>query len=224
MSGQLPLLYSFRRCPYAIRARMALAVSEGRVSLREVVLRDKPEELLAASPKGTVPVLVLPDGKVIEESLEIMEWALLQNDPQRWLAFGNGEDDVETCRDAQTLIAQNDTFFKKHLDGYKYPDQHLKMSASEHREQCEIFLAGLTLRLEKGEFLLGPEVSLADVAIFPFVRQFAQVDREEFDATTDARLRRWLEFFLESILFKAVMIKVAPWVPGDAEIAFPASL
>ncbi len=214
----LPILYSFRRCPYAIRARMAIASSEVRVALREVVLRNKPQEFLAASPKGTVPVLVLPQGEVIEESLEVMDWALAINDPQGWLLF----DDEARRQEAKKLIEENDSCFKKNLDGYKYPEQHPDRSAMAHREQGEMFLNQLDHRLADANYLSGPRASLADIAIFPFVRQFAQVDRDWFNQASYPRLRTWLDRFVDSELFREVMIKVDPWTPGSPVLSFPA--
>jgi glutathione S-transferase len=213
----LPVLYSFRRCPYAIRARMAIATSEVHVALREIVLRNKPQELLAASPKGTVPVLVLPQGEVIEESLEVMDWALSCNDPQNWLL----RDDETLRRAAKKLIHENDSIFKSNLDGYKYPEQHPERTATAHREQGEIFLDQLNRRLGEADYLLGPQVSLADIAIFPFIRQFAQVDRNWFDASTYQRVRAWLDGFVESEVFEKVMVKLDPWVPGSPALPFP---
>jgi len=218
---RLPILYSFRRCPYAIRARMAIATSEVRVSLREVVLRNKPQELLEASPKGTVPVLVLPDGKVIEGSLEVMQWALSLNDPEGWLM----PDDEERRQEAEQLIAENDSSFKRNLDGYKYPDRQPGQTAEAHRQQAEMFLTRLNDRLNdrlrETNHLLGPKASLADIAIFPFVRQFARVDPDWFDGTSYEPLRNWLDRFSESNLFKRVMIKGDPWTPGNSVLEFP---
>jgi glutathione S-transferase len=218
--SSLPVLYSFRRCPYAIRARMAIAASEIRVALREVALREKPQELLAASPKGTVPVLVLPQGEVIEESLEVMDWALSLNDPQGWLLL----EDEARRQYAKKLIEENDSFFKPTLDGYKYPEQHPDRSAMAHREQGEIFLEKLNHRLTEADYLVGPRASLADIAIFPFVRQFAQVDRDWFDEARYQRLKIWLDAFVDSELFRRVMIKVDPWVPGSPVLSFPSQI
>jgi glutathione S-transferase len=188
-----PILYSFRRCPYAIRARLALAVSETAVEHREVKLRDKPAEMLAASPKGTVPVLVLPDGAVVDESLDIMRWALARNDPEDWLA---GDD--------PTLIAANDGAFKHHLDRYKYPDRY-PADGVDHRAAALAILHGLEARLGEHAYLSGARFGLTDAAILPFVRQFAAVDREWFDVQDLARVQGWLEAGLGSALFARVM-------------------
>lgn len=201
-----PVLYSFRRCPYAMRARMALLESGTDVELREVVLRDKPAEMLTASPKGTVPVLVLPDGQVIDESLEVMRWALARNDPLAWLA-----------RDDATLIADCDATFKHHLDRYKYPDRH-GSDPVEHRASGLVWLGGLEVRLAGPENLCGDAVGLADIAIFPFVRQFAVTDRTWWDAQDLPRVRAWLDQHVGSDRFARAMLRVPPWRAGDAPV------
>ncbi len=205
-----PVLYSFRRCPYAMRARMALWVSGTRCELREVKLSDKPAELLAASPKGTVPVLVLPDGRVIDESLAIVRWALERHDPKGWLV---GDD--------AALIATNDDGFKHHLDRYKYPSRYPGSDPDDHRGQGLLFLRGLESRLETHSYLSGPNRTLADIAIFPFVRQFAHTDRSWFEAQPLPQLKGWLERHLTSDLFTAVMAKFDPWKPGDQPVLWP---
>jgi glutathione S-transferase len=203
MSLTDPILYSFRRCPYAIRARLALAVSGIAVEHREVKLRDKPAEMLAASPKGTVPVLVLPDGQVIDESLDIMRWALARNDPENWLA---GDDPA--------LIAANDGAFKHHLDRYKYPDR-FPADGVDHRAAALAILHGLEARLRAHAYLSDARFGLADAAILPFVRQFAAVDRDWFAAQDLARMQMWLAAFLGSALFDQVMIVQQPWTPDN---------
>lgn len=199
----LPALYSFRRCPYAMRARMALLESGTDVELREVVLRDKPAEMLIASPKGTVPVLVLPDGLVIDESLEVMRWALARNDPLDWLA-----------RDDAALIGDCDATFKHHLDRYKYPDRH-GSDPVEHRASGLAWLGGLEARLAYAENLCGNAAGLTDVAIFPFVRQFAATDRTWWEAKELPRVRAWLDGHVGSDLFQRAMLRVPPWHAGD---------
>ncbi|WP_347304216.1 glutathione S-transferase [Croceibacterium sp. TMG7-5b_MA50] len=198
------ILYSFRRCPYAMRARMALAVSGTRYELREVRLQMKPDAMLLASPKGTVPVLVLPDGSVLDESLDIMRWALTRCDPEGWLS-----------RDDAALIAKNDQAFKRHLDRYKYPERH-DSNPLEHRRSGLTFLRELDVRLSAQSQLCGPARGLTDAAILPFVRQFAAVDREWFAAQPLAHLQAWLKEHLESDLFNTVMMRTAPWSPDDA--------
>jgi glutathione S-transferase len=201
-----PILYSFRRCPYAMRARLALLVSDAAFTLREVKLSAKPPEMLAASPKGTVPVLVLSDGTVIDESLDIMRWALGRNDPERWL---NGDD--------AGLIATNDGAFKHHLDRYRYPHRH-GSDAGEHRAAALALLQPLEERLGHGRYLCGPTRSLTDAALMPFVRQFAATDLVWFDAQPLPAVQRWLAEQIASPLFGRVMEK-APEMPAAAPIS-----
>jgi glutathione S-transferase len=205
-----PVLYSFRRCPYAMRARLALAVSGTRCELREVKLGAKPLSMLDASPKGTVPVLVLPNGGVIDESLEIMRWALERSDPEAWLA-----------RDDAALIAMNDGPFKHDLDRYKYPERH-DSDPIEHRDRGLAFLRELDQRISPGGQLCGSDPGLADAVIMPFVRQFAAVDQAWFGAQPLPYLQTWLGAHLNSDLFAAIMVRVAPWSPGDRPVIFPA--
>lgn len=211
MAVDLPVLYSFRRCPYAMRARLALAVSGQAVDLHEVVLRNKPAALLAASPKGTVPVLVLPDGTVIDESLEIMQWALGRHDPAHWLQPPGG-----TLHDMLELIATNDGAFKAHLDRYKYPHRYPLESAGDapgfagiHRAGGARWLSALERQLQGG-WLWGARASLADMAILPFVRQFAHTDDAWFAAQPWPRLQDWLARFEGSALFDRIMTRPAP--------------
>lgn len=211
----LPILYTFRRCPYAIRARLAVAVSAQRCSLREVVLRDKPQAMLEASPKGTVPVLVLANGHVIDESLDIMLWALGRNDPEQWLNPRGGTQD-----DMQALIAGNDGLFKSHLDRYKYPNRFQLESGEADRDDAAQWLVQLDGRLRQAPWLCGQSRSLADMALAPFVRQYAHTDRDWFDSQPWPGLRRWLDQFLGDPLFLAVMKKYPPWVPGQADVVF----
>ncbi|MEP7349058.1 MAG: glutathione S-transferase [Sphingorhabdus sp.] len=208
--AELPVLYSFRRCPYAMRARMAVAVSGVTVVLREVVLRDKPPELIADSPKATVPVLVLPDGRVIDESLDIMRWALGQNDPEGWLSG----DDI-------ALVATNDGPFKAALDRYKYPHRYGLTDGLEYRADGMIILASLDQRLSNGYYLTGTNKGLADIAIFPFVRQFAATDQHWFDGQPLPRLHNWLGRMISSPIFERVMHRYPRWVAGDQKTLFP---
>jgi glutathione S-transferase len=201
-----PILYSFRRCPYAMRARLALAVSGIRHELREVRLADKPAAMLLASAKGSVPVLVLPDGRVIDESLDIMRWALAVADPEMWLA-----------RNDPALIAINDGAFKQDLDRYKYPERHGADPAA-HRESGLVFLRALDRRLMRASQLCGPARGFADAAIMPFVRQFAAVDGEWFDAQPLAHLKTWLHGHLISTLFDTIMVRVPAWTPGTPPV------
>ncbi|AMW84355.1 glutathione S-transferase [Pseudomonas yamanorum] len=192
------VLYSFRRCPYAMRARMALRYSGVAVQIIEVSLKAKPAEMLVLSPKGTVPVLSV-DGRVIDESLAIMRWALAQNDPEGWLL----EDDGAT----QALIEENDQGFKYQLDRYKYAERYPEQPMEHYRAEGEVFLSKLEGLLAEREYLLAGHLSLADVALAPFVRQFAHVDREWFGRAPYPRLQAWLQRFLESPLFIAIMAK-----------------
>ena len=213
----LPVLYSFRRCPYAMRARLALASSRQRCALREVVLRDKPAEMIAVSPKATVPVLHLPDGQVLEQSLDIMRWALARHDPEQWLS-----PEIGTIADMEALIADCDGDFKHHLDRYKYaPRYGPETDPLHHRRAAELFLTRLETRLSQHPQLFGARPHLADFAVFPFIRQFANTDREWFDTQPLPRLQDWLAGHLNSNLFQGVMIKVPTWSPGDVEPTFP---
>lgn len=213
----LPVLYSFRRCPYAMRARLALAASEQRCELREVVLRDKPAALLEASPKGTVPVLVLPDGRVLEESLQIMLWALERNDPEGWLQPAQGSLD-----DMLALIASCDTRFKHALDRCKYPSRYPGEDPALHWAQAQDWLMDLDARLAQAPCLFGHRTSLADVAIAPFVRQFAGIDAARWDAGPWTHVHLWLAHWQASDALERVMGKYPAWQPGAALQLFPA--
>ena len=217
-----PILYSFRRCPFAMRARMALVVSGQQCELREIVLRDKPDEMIAVSPKATVPVLVEPDGTVRDESLEIMLWTLERNDPEGLL-----NPQLGTKADMLAMIARIDSDFKGHLDRYKYANRYTHendgsgVDASEHRSAGMAVLAELNNRLEQGRYLFGDRLSLADIAIAPFVRQFANTDADWFAKQPVPQLQRWLSEILESNLFQSCMKKYKPWkITGEA-VAFP---
>nr|WP_262381756.1 glutathione S-transferase [Pseudomonas sp. WS 5406] len=192
------MLYSFRRCPYAMRARLALRYSGVAVRIIEVSLKAKPAEMLKLSPKGTVPVLSV-EGRVIEESLQIMQWALAQHDPDDWLLQGDPA--------VLALITENDQVFKHHLNRYKYAERYPEHSMEHYRAEGEVFLQKLETLLADREYLLAEHLSLADAALMPFVRQFAHVDREWFASTRYGRLQAWLQRFLDSPLFMAVMAK-----------------
>ncbi|MCX2898194.1 glutathione S-transferase [Pseudomonas mandelii] len=195
-------LYSFRRCPYAMRARIALRYCGVAVNIVEVSLKAKPAEMLALSSKGTVPVLSV-DGQVIDESLAIMHWALAQSDPQDWLL----KDDPVGQQLIAELIEENDQVFKVHLNRYKYAERYPEQPMAFYRAEGEVFLRRLDELLEGRDYLLAEHPSLADVALMPFVRQFAHVDREWFGQTPYHRLQGWLQRFLESDLFIGVMAK-----------------
>jgi len=220
----LPVLYSFRRCPYAMRARWAIVVSGQTCVLREVLLRDKPAELLCASPKGTVPVLVDTDGAVIDQSLEIMLWALKRRDPLQWLrpTTGNLQDMLE-------LVARCDEDFKRDLDAYKYParalpaDPMAPAGAVAARERGAAFLAQLEERLRHESWLHGEHTTLADAAIAPFVRQFAAVDAAWFSAQPWPRLQAWLQALVGSDMFTDLMARHPPWQVGQSRVCMSGS-
>jgi glutathione S-transferase len=189
--------------------RLALLSSHTACIIREVKLSAKPVEMLAASDKATVPVLVLPDGSAIEQSLDIMRWSLTRHDPAGWL---DHEDDQ--------LIEANDGPFKHHLDRAKYPDRHVS-DADTHRAACLDMLRPLEDRLATTPHLCGEAMSLTDAAILPFIRQFASIDRGWFDAQPVPHIRRWLDSLVASQLFNAAMIRLTPWQTGDPDIRFP---
>jgi glutathione S-transferase len=213
ITQEQPILYSFRRCPYAIRARMALKYSGISVYLREIILRNKPPALLKCSAKGTVPVLVLKDNTIIDESREIMQWSLAINDPEQWLP-------EHQVNQIMQLIDHNDFDFKTHLDHYKYADRHPEHSAEYYRSQGEQFLQLLDNHLTKHQYLFGNKVSLADIAIFPFIRQFANVDTTWFYKSQYQQLQDWLDGFLQSQAFIAVMDKYTPWTEYSSVVVF----
>ena len=213
MTADLPVLYSFRRCPYAMRARMALMLTGQKVRLRELILRDKPDEMLEASPKGTVPVLVLSDGTVIDESLAVMEWASSRA-PDRL---------APPTEEMRELITENDGPFKHHLDRYKYATRYEDADEEEHRAAGAQFLSGLNDRLSAQGQLFGSAPGFADYAIFPFVRQFRIPDKEWFDAQDWPALHAWLKGHMESDLFASVMKKYPLWKETGEEIEFGAT-
>ncbi len=215
MTFALHRLYSFRRCPYAMRARLGILFAELQVELREITLKNKPPQMLAISPKGTVPVLQLTDGTVIAESREIMEWALDQQDLQGLL-------DAKVLHNANALIDQNDDEFKYWLDRYKYADRHTGMTQEEYRVQGEAFLQVLEERLTKNLYLLGDSITIADIGIMPFVRQFAHVDRDLFYSLPYPHLQQWLKHWLVHPLFLQAMTQFQPWQADDAIVLFPA--
>ena len=196
-----------------MRARFALHASGVTIELREVTLRNKPDSMLAASPKASVPVLVLPDGSVIDESWDVMQWALHQHDPEGWLGINDNYVDLAT-----PLIIENDSTFKNHLDRYKYADRYPEHPQTHYRSEAEIFIQQLESRLAATPFLLGDTLSIADAAIFPFIRQFADVDKDWFARSRYSSLQRWLDIILNSHRFKAVMKKYSVWHPGDQPV------
>ena len=207
---RLPVLYSFRRCPYAMRARMAINQSNKAVELREVVLGDKPSHMIKLSPKATVPVLWLENGNVIDESLEVMAWAA---DYADLASFPLKMFDSD-------LISQNDTTFKFHLDKYKYPNRHPNSNALEHREAALGILREIEASL-KNNWLGGRRPSFTDIAILPFIRQFRGVDAQWFDNLKDIpKVILWTNRFLDWEGFKSVMIKYPQWKPGASVTTF----
>ena len=210
--SDLPILYSFRRCPYAMRARMALVASGAEVLLREVLLKGKPAELLAASPKATVPVLVLSDGRVVEESLDVMQWALEYRDPLNWLEGEALESDwISAC----------DGDFKHWLDRYKYSERYPEHTAEDYRQKAETFVQKLEDWLSVSDWVGGDAANAVDVALFPFIRQFAGVDPSWWQQAPYPKVRLWLENWLNSALFSAIMAKYPRWESGQPGERFP---
>lgn len=196
-----PILYTFRRCPYAIRARMALAYAEIITDQREVSLKNKPLDLIIASPKATVPVLILENGRVIDESIDIMMWALEQSDPDGWL-----KPSLKAKNDE--LVHFNDTRFKPILDNYKYPERSEQKDPVYYRDRAQIFLNQLNSLLMQNRYLLADDITFADVAIFPFIRQVYLVDKQWFEQSNYEFLKIWLASFINSALFLLVMEKI----------------
>lgn len=201
--NRLPILYSFRRCPYAMRARMAICAAGILVEHIEVSLKAKPQSLLDYSPKGTVPVVVTSNGEVIDQSRDIMRWALEQSDPDDWLL----KDDAVQAQAMATLVDTCDMDFKPLLDHYKYHDRHPEKTQTNYRQSAEFFLELLELCLQKNDFLMDSQIRFADIAIFPFIRQFAGVDNEWFSQSPYPKLRNWLQACVNSDLFATIMTK-----------------
>ena len=211
-----PVFWSFRRCPYAMRARLALQSAGMTVTLREILLRDKPEAFLATSPKATVPVLDLGDGHIIEESRDIMIWALSRHDPERWLAVT--EQAPQTCTD---FLDRLDGPFKTHLDRYKYASRYDPEAAEYHRDAGAEMLAECERSLATNPALSGAHQGLLDFASLPVIRQFRIADPHWFDSQTWPHLHQWLQGFLTSSRFAGVMEKYSPWQPGEDGVTFP---
>ncbi|WP_421849020.1 glutathione S-transferase [Marinomonas sp.] len=218
----LPVLYSFRRCPYAMRARYVIAFLGVSVQLREVVLKSKPAALLELGGRSSVPQLVDVDGIRYPESLDIIIWALSKSGDsdlvnQLWPLKGNQQNKMKAW------IAYNDKFFKHWLDRYKYADRYPESSESYYRDKGEVFLRRLDKRLSRNEFLLGESMSVADIAVFPFIRQFSGVNQGWFELSQYNNVKRWLAEFVNSEMFKSVvMVKYAAWEAGQEDILFPA--
>lgn len=212
----LPILYSFLRCPYAIRARLALQFADQRVYLREVQLKAKPTHMLAISPKGTVPVLLFDNDTVLEESRDIMQWALQRNDPLGLLNANKLE--------VEALLDDNDFQFKKHLDRYKYPDRYSSEPTENvgrfARDKAEAYLQSLEIRLQQHAFVLTDSLTVADIGLFPFVRQFAKVDSDWFTAAPYPALHRWLKTCMALEQFETSMQKQSAWQEGSTDLVF----
>jgi len=211
--NNLPILYSFRRCPYAMRARMAIHISGQKCELREVLLRDKPPSMLDYSAKGTVPVLILQDGKVIDESLDVIDWALNINDPDDWQRSKDKEKTKE-------LIKINDGEFKYHLDRYKYSKRYDNEDPEFHRKKCLKFIESINNELNNSEYIFDDNISYADIVLLPFIRQFRIADIEWFDSLPYDNLKKWLSSFLGSSLLNSIMKKYDLWKEGDKSIVF----
>jgi glutathione S-transferase len=199
-----------------MRARMSIASAGIRCELREVVLRDKPAAMIAISPKATVPVLQLPEGAVIDESFDIMQWALAQRDPEDWLNPAGASLD-----EAFELVERTETQFKPHLDRYKYPNRYSDANAYEHRAAGGQFVGQLEQRLAVTPYLFGRQACIADMAIFPFIRQFANTDRDWFESSPHRHTRAWLAKLIAGTHFGIAMKKYRPWQSGDEVVFFP---
>jgi len=217
----LPIFYSLRNCPYAMRARIAVFKAKQTVQLRDLVLSDKPEDMLIASPKGTVPVLVLSNGTVIDESLDVMLWALGETDPDDLLH--RQLDNNKECNnifDMLTLINEFDVCFKVYLEQYKCAKRYKEDNVEQCREACELYVKKLEQRLSKHLFLFSDKESLADIALLPFIRQFAQVERQWYLQSPYPKLRQWLNNYLQSSMFIKVMVKYPLWLTNNEEVLF----
>ena len=208
-----PILYTFRRCPYAMRARFAIRSSKIKVEIREIKLKEKPSEFLNLSPKGTVPVLITNSGEVLEESLDIIYWALNKNDPHKWLAKGKLEN-----QDIIKLLDDLENKFKPNLDKYKYPSRFSGVDQYFHRDKNLCFLKKLNSYLENNKSLNCEHLSLLDYAIFPFVRQFRNVDQEWFENLNFIFLNKWINQIIDSQDFLSIMNKFKKWEPSDIPI------
>ena len=211
--NNLPILYSFRRCPYAMRARMAIHISGQKCERREVLLRDKPPSMLEYSAKGTVPVLILQDGKVIDESLDVIDWALNLNDPDDWQRSKDKEKTKE-------LIKINDGEFKYHLDRYKYSKRYDNEDPEFHRKKCLKFIESINNELNNSKYIFDDNISYADIVVLPFIRQFRIADIEWFVSLPYDNLKKWLSSFLGSSLLNSIMKKYDLWKEGDKSIVF----
>ena len=213
LKNNLPILYSFRRCPYAMRARMAIHISSQKCEIREVLLRDKPPSMLEYSSKGTVPVLVLQSGEVIDESLDVIEWALNLNDPDNWQRSKDNEKTKE-------LIKINDGEFKHHLDRYKYSKRYDNEDPEFHRKKCLSFIEKVNSELQNSKYIFDDAISYIDISLLPFIRQFRIADNEWFDELPYENVKSWLSNFLNSELLESIMSKHDLWKEGDEVTIF----
>ena len=213
LKNNLPILYSFRRCPYAMRARMAIHISSQKCEIREVLLRDKPPSMLEYSSKGTVPVLVLQSGEVIDESLDVIDWALNLNDPYNWQRSKDNEKTKE-------LIKINDGEFKHHLDRYKYSKRYDNEDPEFHRKKCLSFIEKVNSELQNSKYIFDDAISYIDISLLPFIRQFRIADNEWFDELPYENVKSWLSNFLNSELLKSIMYKYDLWKEGDEVTIF----
>ena len=218
--AELAILYSLRNCPYAMRARMAIYKAQFPVLLRDLVLSNKPEEMIIASPKGTVPVIVLANGDVIEESLDVMLWALKENDPQD-LMHSSEANKVNIAQEMLVLINHFDVGFKASLEQYKCAKRYKETNIVECREACLSFIADLEQRLGKHDFLMSNNESLVDIALMPFIRQFAKVERQWYLQSPYPKLQAWLNRYLQSTMFSKVMSKHPLWLDSKQQVIFP---
>ena len=214
MNQKIPILFSFRRCPYAMRARIAIKLCSLECEIREINLKLKNKEFLELSPKGTVPVLVLPDNKIIEESMDIIHWAISNNDPYN-LKLKN----LEIYNKDMDLISIFDNEFKYHLDRYKYNSRYKGINKEEHKYKARDLLVNLNNSLKEKQWLNGENISISDISILPFVRQYRIADIKWFDEKLELpNINRWLDKFLNSKIFNNVMKKYKIWETTDPKI------
>jgi glutathione S-transferase len=212
----LPILYSLRNCPYAMRARIAIFKAKKTVILRDIVLSDKPKEMITASPKATVPIIVLPNGAVIEESFDVMLWAITENDPDDLLHSKN----PKFLATMLNIIKSFDQDFKACLEQYKCAKRYRESNISECRAACEQYIQTLEIRLTDHDFLLSDKESLADIALLPFIRQFARVERQWYLQSPYPKVRQWLNNYLQSPMFTKVMAKYPLWLDNHEVVLF----
>ncbi|OUR61069.1 glutathione S-transferase [Colwellia sp. 39_35_sub15_T18] len=211
-----PVLYSLRNCPYAMRARIAIFYAQQPVILRDVVLTNKPAAMLLASPKGTVPILVLADKQIIDESLEVMLWALKASDANDFLQ----KNDDDSLTEMLKLIALFDTEFKACLEAYKCAKRYHENTLTDCRQACEVYINDLEQRLSQHDYFMSSKASLADIALLPFIRQFARVERQWYLQSPYPKLRQWLNRYLQSPMFTQVMAKRPLWTVHDKTVYF----